>query len=590
MFADKKISFQLYNSKGGTGWSRGLEICYVLRGKVHIDIMKKRQWQVRENDIFVINLFDIYQILPEMDGLVLSLFIPEELALTLYPELEHLKIECFSFLFKDDYQKHFDKIRKDMADIFDLYSKNNSKMQLQVRALVSSLLSRLVTSFGKTKEYDVEKKGIEQLGLLIEYVQQYYREDISLAKFSKNSHYSPSHLSHLMQKNLGISFSEYLKTVRLQHALRLLQKGRSITETAEDVGFVNSNAFIKAFRETYGMTPGKYRNTHHEIIENAVYEIELITDIPDTASHLFDRFFTYLSKNDLKDNEGIEIAEFDLCKLKVNIHKSKKEISENWKFSINAGYAKRVLYEEVRSAIRRIQDEIGFRYIRCKGIFDDELQICSRDIHGNLVLNYVFLDNILDFICSCNAKPWLELSYMPSALCRKVDKGERDIWLIAMPDEPQEWILVIYQILLHLKERYGEKEINQWIITPFADFFLVNAHMQNKRGYFELYEKTYDLIRETLPKIKIAARGNFENDGSGLGNYMVKKKLIPDLWTMIDYNSVLPTEEQSEINLIESMEAYSMIISQDTEHLKHHIAQQKKSWRGMELEMYLWFW
>lgn len=581
MVDGKNISFRLYSNKEeGSGWSGNLEICYVLRGKIHLNIMKNKQWQICENDIFVINMYEIYQILPELDGLVLSLSIPGNMVLSLYPELEHLKIECFSFLFKDNDQEHFDRIRENMADIFELYSKNNSKMQLQVRALVSSLLSTLIISFGKTKEYNVEKKGIEQLGMLVNYVGQHYREDISLGKYAEKSHYSSSHLSHLMRNELGISFTEYLKNVRLQHALQLLRQGRSITEISEDVGFVNSNAFIKAFRDTYGMTPGKYKNTQDKIVVKAVTETELLTDIPDTASHLFDRLFTYSNKNNLKEVEETGIAGVDLCKISVSMHKSKKEISESWKFSINGGYAKRIMYEEVRRAIRKIQDEIGFRYIRCKGIFDDELQVCSRDMNGNLVLNYVFLDNILDFICSCNARPWIELSFMPSALCRKVHKEERDVWLIAMPDELQEWLDVVHHILIHLEERYGEK-VNQWIITPFADIFLVNVHMQNKGGYFELYEKTYELIRITLPKVKIAARGTFEKDGSGLGNYMVEKKLLPDFWTMIDYNSVFPTAEKSEMNLIESMEAYSMIISKDTEHLKHNIAQQKK-----ELERY----
>lgn len=582
MFADKKILFQLYNSKEGcAGWSKGLEICYVLRGKVYLDIMKNGQWQIYENDIFIINMYDMYQIQPKLDGLVLSLSIPGELVLNLYPEIKHLKIECCSFLFKEDYQEQFDEIRKGMADILSLYSKNNPQMQVQIRALVSSLLSKLITSFGKAKEYEIEKKGIEQLRMLISYVQQNYPEDISLTRFAEKSHYSSSHLSHLMRSELGISFTEYLKTVRLQHAMQLLQRGRGITEISGEVGFVNSNAFIKAFRELYGMTPGKYKSTQLKMEGNAAIEAEPAAAMPNTAAHLFDRLFTYLSKHDRKDSSGGKIAEFDLCRLKVSLHKSRKEMSENWKFSINGGYAKRMLYEEVQKTIRRIQAEIGFRYIRCKGIFDDELHICSRDMNGKLSLNFVFLDHILDFICSCNARPWVEFSYMPSALCRKTKKREHDLWLIEVPDDQQEWLEVIHQMLLHIQERYGKKELSRWIITPFADNFLVNMHMQNKEGYYELFGKTYELIRRMLPEVKIAARGFFEEDGSGLGNYMVGKKFLPDYWTMVDYNSVLPTEEESEMDLVESMEAYSLVVSKDTAHLKHRIAQQKK-----ELERY----
>lgn len=579
MVENEKIAFRLYDSKEcGMGWSRGVEVCYVLRGTGHLNIMKDKQWFLHENDVFVINMYDMYQILPETDGLVLALVVPEELALNLYPELEHMRIECFSFWFEDVSQERFDGVRKGIAEIFELCSKNDFQIQLRMRGLASSLLSELISFFGKARQGTIEKKGIEQLSALIEYAQMHYQEDISLAKFSEKSFYSPSHLSHLMRRELGVSFTEYLKTVRLQRALQLLRQGRSITEISESTGFVNSNAFIKAFRDIYGMTPGKYKSTQQIVPPDVGIEADLFSNIPDSASHLFDRLFSYLDQKELKKETSLEIPAYELREIKVSIHqshKSKKEMSESWKLSINGGYAKRMLYSQVQNVIRRIQNDIGFRYIRCKGIFDEELHVCTRDTGGNLVFNYVFLDSVLDFICSSKARPWIEFSYMPAALCRRYTKGQ-DIWLIAMPDDLQEWIALIRQTLLHIKERYGEREVSKWILTPFADIFLVNAHMRDQDGFFELYGQTYGLIRSILPETKIAARGIFEADESGLGDYMVKKKLLPDLWTMIDYNSVLPAEEKAELDLMESMEAYSMITSQDTEHLKHGIMREKK--------------
>ena len=64
---------------------------------------------------------------------------------------------------------------------------------------------------------------------------------------------------------MGVSFTEYLKMIRLQHALRLLEQGKGVTEISISTGFVNTNAFIKAFRDTYGMTPGKYKKERQKI-------------------------------------------------------------------------------------------------------------------------------------------------------------------------------------------------------------------------------------------------------------------------------------------------------------------------------------
>ena len=76
MQRDKSISFQLLDSKEEwSGWAEGLEICYVLRGKGYLTLSQK-QWQISENDVFVINMFEMYQVVLEPNGLVLRLCIP----------------------------------------------------------------------------------------------------------------------------------------------------------------------------------------------------------------------------------------------------------------------------------------------------------------------------------------------------------------------------------------------------------------------------------------------------------------------------------------------------------------------------------
>lgn len=583
MIENQKILFQIYDGKEkSSSWTENLEICYVLRGKGTLAIAGKGTWKIREDDIFVLNMYETYQMLLEASGAVLSLSVPEAFALNLYPEIEYHKIECFSFLVGQEYQKFFERVREYMADVFAVYCKNDPQKQLRMKGLVSGLLSELLVSFGRQKPENKGENGREQVLLLTSYIRQHYQEDLSLRRFAEENYLSASHLSHLMRKEIGVSFTEYLKMIRLQHAMRLLAQGKSVTEISISTGFVNTNAFIKAFRDVYGMTPGKYKKEQQKSMAGSMMaDIEAELYLPDVQSHLFDKLFTYLSKD--RVITGLEAGSHDaeLCQLKVDVRKSGNRMPENWNYSINGGYAKGLLTECVQRAVRKVQEEIGFRYIRCKGIFDDELQICSRDMNGELVFNYVFLDYILDFICANHGYPWIELSYMPSALCRKKHKKSRDLWLIAMPDEVQEWLDTVRELLLHIRGRYGKEEVSRWMITPFADIFLIDMHMENKEGYFELYGKTYRLIRDILPQTRIAARGTFEADGEGLGDYMVQNHLLPDLWTMVKYNSVLPREEESELELIEYMEAYSMVTSQDEDYLKHQIELQKQ-----ELEMH----
>ena len=378
--------------------------------------------------------------------------------LNIYPETERLRIECFSFWFGSEEREYFDRIRESIADIFRMYSKSGMQDELRLRGTVSLLLSELLYSYAKEREDTIGRKGREQLGMLMKYVGQHYSEEISLSGFAEKSHYSASHLSHLMKDELGTNFTEYLKRIRLQNALKFMRQGKSITQISESVGFVNSNAFIKAFREVYGVTPGKYKSGQREQARAMDLKDDLVANVQNTTRHVFDRLFSYLDLKKVQTDRKWEMPEVELRECKVNVCRAGNEMSGNWQFSVNGGYANRLLYEQVQRSVCRIQKEIRFQYIRIKDIFNDELQICTRNLNEELVFNYVKLDYILDFLCANHAKPWIELSFMPSALSSARRRKGQDIWLIAMPDEPEEWFQLIEHLLGHLKERYGEVE------------------------------------------------------------------------------------------------------------------------------------
>jgi AraC-like DNA-binding protein len=64
----------------------------------------------------------------------------------------------------------------------------------------------------------------------------------------------------LFIRETGLSFGLWRQKVRLLDSIRLLTEGKSVTEAALDVGYASVSAFIAAFRETFGYTPGKLPN------------------------------------------------------------------------------------------------------------------------------------------------------------------------------------------------------------------------------------------------------------------------------------------------------------------------------------------
>lgn len=59
---------------------------------------------------------------------------------------------------------------------------------------------------------------------------------------------------------MGMSFPEYLQSIRLNCAVSLIAGGeQSITEIAADSGFESQRTFYRAFRARFGITPLQYR-------------------------------------------------------------------------------------------------------------------------------------------------------------------------------------------------------------------------------------------------------------------------------------------------------------------------------------------
>ena len=109
------------------------------------------------------------------------------------------------------------------------------------------------TMFG-TAEYLQDKIWDIRMHMIENY------RDVTLASMAKHFHYSESYLSRLISRQLGMSFSQMLQTIRLEKSCELLTNSDiRITELCERVGYDNESYYIQLFRKTYGITPLQYR-------------------------------------------------------------------------------------------------------------------------------------------------------------------------------------------------------------------------------------------------------------------------------------------------------------------------------------------
>lgn len=131
-------------------------------------------------------------------------------------------------------------------------------------SIIRSCLIQILVLTARRTEL-VSSRTDERIGEIADYVYRNYSEGITLDKVSRKFYCSLSNISILFKKQMGMTFTEYLRKVRLSAACRLLvNTDKSVGEIAEAVGYSDVRSFRKHFRDTYGMTPLRFRKNFCE--------------------------------------------------------------------------------------------------------------------------------------------------------------------------------------------------------------------------------------------------------------------------------------------------------------------------------------
>lgn len=94
----------------------------------------------------------------------------------------------------------------------------------------------------------------------IEFIEQHMYEKISVQQVAAASFYSTYHFSRIFKALVGDTPKEYIRKRRLTVAAkRLLSEDIGILELAMDCQFDSQEAFTRAFKDLFNITPAQYR-------------------------------------------------------------------------------------------------------------------------------------------------------------------------------------------------------------------------------------------------------------------------------------------------------------------------------------------
>lgn len=128
---------------------------------------------------------------------------------------------------------------------------------LVTSSLINEIVIEIVRKCGSHKAA-ASKTPVQRA---IYYIYENFREPLSLDILSKKLSLSKNHLGMLIKRETGMSFNEYLSSVRLKCACDLLKTtNMTVKEIAFASGYGSVEYFLYIFKQRLKTTPTKYRS------------------------------------------------------------------------------------------------------------------------------------------------------------------------------------------------------------------------------------------------------------------------------------------------------------------------------------------
>ena len=173
--------------------------------------------------------------------------------------------------------KNYPRVKVIILSGYDDFSYAQSAIQYQVKdyllkpvtveELSKSLQKVLISMESEHKNIDTCLANTEKLDqegiceLLETYLQENYREEISLGELAERFGFTQEYLGKIFKKHTGTTPSKYLTRLRMNEAKQLLisNPDMEVQKIGELVGYRDGFYFSRAFKSYTGMGPSEYR-------------------------------------------------------------------------------------------------------------------------------------------------------------------------------------------------------------------------------------------------------------------------------------------------------------------------------------------
>ena len=244
-------------------WHRSMELTLVIEGEINGRI-NDTPISVKKNEFVFVNSGDVHEF--EKNKTQISsgviMIISYDFIKKVYPNFDNVRLDIKKVgLKKDRLIEIFLDIKEYSLNPKELdYLKINSYLYEILYILFSNCISEEVTIQDERFKYRERQKEI------LTYINENYKEDLSLDYMAKKFYMSKEYFSRKFHQWFGVTYKVYLSNYRLNKAYEnIIKTDENIKDISAIHGFSNVKSFINIFKEKYGMTPNKYRKALKEL-------------------------------------------------------------------------------------------------------------------------------------------------------------------------------------------------------------------------------------------------------------------------------------------------------------------------------------
>lgn len=175
-----------------------------------------------------------------------------------------LPLECLQRFFQSAKGKvvsqhflHDKKLARSLSALIAIYQENESAHSgLFDEGLTNTVMGLLYEPLALVPA--VKDGKVETIRVVLDYIREHYKEDLTLAALGKQFGYSPYHFSRLFNSLTNVGLKQYINSVRLEAVIDKLLSGENVVEAALGSGFGSMRSFYRDFTARYHQTPQEY--------------------------------------------------------------------------------------------------------------------------------------------------------------------------------------------------------------------------------------------------------------------------------------------------------------------------------------------